>query len=208
MKNDKFKSIRSFLKEKGYYIVLLLCAAAVGVSGYLLLKGGGSETPSVTVTQFPSEREVIATQPLVTQMPSTQEPEIRLEWKRPLDGALKKTFSAEHLAYNETTRDWRTHEGADYEASEGQTVCAAADGTVYTVYEDDDLGMTVVLQHAQGYTSHYANLDKTLSVRVGDTVRAGDALGKVGTTANAEKSAHLHFAVYLDHTPIDPETLF
>ena len=40
----------------------------------------------------------------------------------------------------------------------------------------------------------------------GDTVKAGDTLGKVGQTANIETAAepHLHFAVYRNNVPLDP----
>ena len=45
-----------------------------------------------------------------------------------------------------------------------------------------------------------------MAVKVGDTVKAGDALGKVGQTANIETAAepHLHFAVYRNNVPLDP----
>ena len=44
MQNDKKSNgFMRFLRDKGYYIVLLLCAVAVGVSGYLLLSGRSSE---------------------------------------------------------------------------------------------------------------------------------------------------------------------
>ena len=52
--NNKSKGFRSFVKEKGYYIVLLLCAAAVGVSGYFLLSNRNNAAS-------PEETPVIAT---------------------------------------------------------------------------------------------------------------------------------------------------
>ena len=66
--------------------------------------------------------------------------------------------------------------------------------------------MTVVLRHDGGYTTHYSNLDKDVSVKVGDTVKAGDVLGKVGQTAGIEtaEEPHLHFAVYKNNAPVDP----
>ena len=57
------------------------------------------------------------------------------------------------LSYNETTRDWRVHNGVDIAAEEGTPVMAAADGQVYTVYEDETMGTTVVIRHEDGYTT-------------------------------------------------------
>ena len=126
--------------------------------------------------------------------------------QRPVDGATVTSFAADLLAYNTTTRDWRTHEGVDLSAALGDEVQAAADGSVYTIHEDESLGMTVVLRHDGGYTTHYSNLDKDVSVKVGDTVKAGDVLGKVGQTAGIEtaEEPHLHFAVYKNNAPVDP----
>ena len=123
-----------------------------------------------------------------------------------MQGEQIAPFAAESLAYNATTRDWRTHEGIDLSAALGDTVKAAADGSVYTVYDDESLGTTVVLRHDGGYTTHYSNLAEDVAVKVGDTVKAGDTLGKVGQTANIETAAepHLHFAVYRNNVPLDP----
>lgn len=43
-------------------------------------------------------------------------------------------------------------------------------------------------------------------MKVGDKVKAGDELGKIGATANIETASepHLHFAVYRNNSPIDP----
>ena len=209
--NNKPRGFRSFVKEKGYYIVLLLCAAAVGVSGYFLLSNRNNaaspeETP-VIATVAPSgtatERPSTAA-PDVTTPPVIQNPSVTVT--RPVAGEELTAFAVDHLAYNETTRDWRTHEGIDLSAAAGETVAAAADGTVYAVYEDDSLGMTVVLTHADGYTTHYSNLSENVPVSVGDTVTAGTAIGTVGQTAAIETALapHLHFAVYRSNAAVDP----
>lgn len=218
MQNNKSKGFRSFVKEKGYYIVLLLCAAAVGTSGYFLLTR--DKTPAAPVAAVQTEEATTranapvkpAANAVATQGAAPTEPTApkRLATVLPAGGETVNAFAADHLAYNETTRDWRTHEGVDYRCEAGQSVTAAADGTVYAIYEDESYGMTVVLQHADGYTTHYGNLSEDVPVSVGDRVRAGQTIGAVGDTACVETALapHLHFAVYKNNSPVDPADFF
>lgn len=224
MQNDKKPNgFVGFLRDKGYYIVLLLCAVAVGVAGYLLLSGRDktpAEGPATLSSKessaqvqlqesLPRTADVAATQGNEATEPENQKTPSgngKLKVQAPVKGEPINVFAADFLAYNTTTRDWRTHEGVDLSAALGDEVQAAADGSVYTIYEDESLGMTVVLRHDGGYTTHYSNLDKDVSVKVGDTVKAGDVLGKVGQTAGIEtaEEPHLHFAVYKNNAPVDP----
>ena len=114
------------------------------------------------------------------------------------------------LTYNPTTRDWRTHDGVDIAADAGTTVCAAADGTVYTVYDDDTMGKTVVIRHEDGYTTRYACLADEVSVKPGDVVKMGQTIGTVGETALLEAAIghHLHFSVMRDEQSVNPEDFF
>ena len=95
----------------------------------------------------------------------------------------------------------------DIAAEAGTTVCAAAAGEVYTVYDDASMGMTVVIRHENGYTTKYASLSETVSVKPGDAVAMGQAIGTVGNTALMESAIgdHIHFAVTCDGESVDPE---
>ena len=208
--NNKPRGFRSFVKEKGYYIVLLLCAVAVGVSGYFLLSSRNEATPEETPVIATIAPTVAASERPSTVMQNPTAPSTAgtapSTVQKPVAGEELTAFAADHLAYNETTRDWRTHEGIDLSAAQGEAVVAAADGTVHAVYEDKSLGMTVVLTHGDGYTTHYSNLAEDVAVSVGDAVTAGTTLGTVGATANTETAIapHLHFAVYHSNAPVDP----
>ncbi len=213
MQNNKF---RNFIKAKGYYIVLLICAVAVGVSGYFLLTADKSEEPAVEVVAsvHDSTQESVqnSSEPTESITPSEGEQVLATQGvepfmlSAPVDGDALTAFAADHLAYNTTTRDWRTHEGIDLSAVIGQEVLAAADGTVYTIYDDENYGMTVVMRHTNGFTTHYSNLSENVLVSVGQVVEAGTVLGTVGQTANAEAATapHLHFALYQNNVPVDP----
>ncbi len=218
---NKFKGFRSFLKDKGYYIALLLCTAAVGATGYYLL----TEKETTPTTEPTSITDSTATSPTVgSNSPSVDKPAANIgsqqseptesttaptpfTLKKPVAGEVLSQAAMDRLAYNETTRDWRTHEGLDLAAQLGESVFAAADGTVYTIYEDEELGMTVVLHHRDGYSTHYSNLSDDIPVSVGDKLLAGDVLGSVGQSANIEKAAesHLHFSVFRENHPLDPQ---
>ena len=63
-----------------------------------------------------------------------------LKTAMPVPGDTIGTYAMDCLSYNETTRDWRVHNGVDLAAEAGAPVGAAAEGTVYTTYEDDTLG--------------------------------------------------------------------
>lgn len=124
----------------------------------------------------------------------------------PVSGTELLGYSMDKLSYNPTTRDWRTHDGVDLSAVSGTPVKAACAGTVSAVYDDEFLGTTVVISHADGHATHYANLAAAPTVSTGDSVEAGDVIGAVGDTALLEtgEESHLHFAVYLYGDPVDP----
>ena len=222
--SDNKRTGRSF-NGKGYYIALILCAAAIGISGYLYYQNTVQQEANLMLQEEPQEQqmlqgtmgtealEAIATQPPVTQsttppsQSATQPTEKKvLKTAAPVDGQTMQSYAMDCLSYNETTRDWRVHNGVDIGAQEGTQVMAAAEGTVIAVYEDDTMGYTVEIRHEGGYTTRYASLAENLSVKEGDTVKLGQVIGCVGDTALVESviGPHVHFSVTYQDTPMDP----
>ena len=128
----------------------------------------------------------------------------------PVPGDTIGGYAMDCLSYNETTRDWRVHNGVDLAAEAGAPVGAAADGTVYTTYEDDTLGYTVVIRHDGGYTTRYSSLDENLCVSPGDVVTLGQTIGYAGDSALVESvmGAHVHFSVSYQDQDMDPAEFF
>ena len=94
------------------------------------------------------------------------------------------------------------HPGIDFAAEEGAEVYAVADGIVTTADYDAEKGNYVVLDHGSGLESEYDCLQAG-AVEVGQTVTTGQVIGTVGSTG-ASTGPHLHFAMRLNGTPIDP----
>ena len=210
---------KNHYSAKGYYIALVLCAAAVGVTGYLYYRNTSDtevQQPAAAVEEQTQENRlpVAATAPNVVEestAPAQTEatvgqPKKPARTASPVEGETVAGYSMECLSYNETTRDWRVHAGLDLAAEPGTAVKAAADGEVYTVYEDDQMGMTVVIRHDGGYTTHYASLAEEIPVKAGDQVKLGDTIGTVGSTALLESALgdHVCFRVTCDGEAVDP----
>jgi len=202
---------------KGYYIALILCAAAIGISGYLYYRNTNEPDPQLNVpssgvdVQDPNGDDIqaVATQPIPTTPtdgPNSPTQKSPLRTGLPVSGQIVSDYAMDCLSYNQTTRDWRVHNGIDITAEAGTPVLAAADGTVYTIFEDDTMGMTVVIRHEDGYVTTYASLAKELSVSAGDSVTLGQAIGTVGNTALLETAIgdHIHFSVTRNDAPMDP----
>ena len=205
---------------KGYYIALVLCAAAIGITSYVtrpnkdkqpdtppLLQAESAETASSQQTQA---LEALATEapeesPVPSSAPQQTKPE-KLRTAPPLSGSVTTLYAMDSLSYNETTRDWRVHNGVDYPGELGDPVSAAADGTVISIREDDSLGTTVVLRHTGGYETTYQNLEESVPVQLGDKVVLGQTIGSVGATALTESAIgpHVHFSVAYQDMPMDP----
>ena len=207
------KKFTGSVNGKGYYIALVLCAAAIGISGFLYYRNTDKTNDSLdgaTAGIHQDDQAVIATNPdgsLVNDSGNSDTQKVILKTVYPVEGQTVAVYAMDSLIYNETTRDWRVHNGIDIVAEEGTEVCAAADGEVYTVYEDETMGMTVVIRHENGYTTKYASLAETVVVKAGDTVTAGQTIGQVGNTALMECAIgdHIHFSVSCDGELMDPD---
>lgn len=125
---------------------------------------------------------------------------------KPVPGEVSKEFSGEELVFSTTMNDWRVHEGTDLKAAVGDEVKAVADGVVDEIYEDDLLGMTVVVSHTGGVKSLYANLKDSGDIKHGGQVKAGDVIGHVGesTVLEAAEEPHLHFEIIKDNRCVNP----
>ncbi len=97
-----------------------------------------------------------------------------------------------------------SHAGIDISAPPYQRVVAAADGRVlYARASRGRMGKVVVLQHADGIMTIYAHLSR-ITAKEDTTVAQGETIGAVGSTGRST-GPHLHFAVRVDGTTVDPE---
>ena len=231
-KKGGLSRLGDFLAGKGFYIVLFLCVAAIGVSGYFLLADSMGPTQSVAnptqvvvtpppalppVTQepaptptpvpvTPAPTQTATPSPVPTPTPTPVPTPAALVFTWPVKGEVLAAHSVETLAYDETMGDWRTHAGMDIAATLGTQVVAAAQGTVIDVSFDELMGATVTVEHQDGLESKYCNLAAKPTVAVGDEVETGSVIGSVGATAAAEgaRASHLHFELSKDGAAVDP----
>ena len=161
------KKLEGFFTGKGFYIVLFLCAAVIGVSAWMMATGnetmendpvrnnsvnlddkrvetvivpaqsGTAETgaleadaPEVNTEGLAENAEVQDSEAVaaVEEQPVVEAAAPIYVW--PVAGQVERAHSSETLAYDQTLRDWRTHEGIDIIAELGAPVVAAHSCTV------------------------------------------------------------------------------
>lgn len=214
--------LEAFFTGKGFYIVLFLCAAVIGVSAWMMAAGERTmaedisrmnreslENHRVETVLLPSEEEAQAamadTQVTRPEDEIAEPPETGEVWRAgdvieaaapvyvwPVEGQIERWHDSQALSYDTTMRDWRTHEGVDILAPLGETVAAAHEGRVESIAQDDLFGTVVTVSHGDGTRTVYANLAEAPAVNVGDWVEPGDVIGAIGTTALCEIGQGTH----------------
>ncbi len=129
-----------------------------------------------------------------------------LSFSMPVDGEISKEYAKDNLVYSETLKEWVTHMGIDIKAEKTTVVKAAESGTVKSIKNDPRYGLTIVIDHGDGYQTVYANLLTSEFVVEGEKVEKGQSIGTVGNTAVFEVAdePHLHFSILKDSIPVDP----
>ena len=129
------------------------------------------------------------------------------EFQMPVEGEIIKEFAKDNLVYSTTLDEWITHNGIDIASEKTTVVKASADGTVKSIKNDPRYGLTVVIEHVNGYQTVYSNLLTAEFIEEGETVEAGQTIATVGNTATFEiaDESHLHFEILKDNEYVDPE---
>ena len=129
------------------------------------------------------------------------------EFAMPVEGDILREYAKDKLVYSTTLDEWITHNGIDITAEKTTVVKASADGTVKSIKNDPRYGLTVVIEHANGFSSVYSNLLTAEFIEEGEKVKQGQTIGTVGNTATFEiaDESHLHFEILKDNTNVDPQ---
>ena len=229
-KSSFSERVEQFAAGRGYYGVLAVCAVVIGVSVWSLLRPSAFQqngaSASSVVAPVPAQTPVWTPEPDASalepqeaaespvpqetdgEMPEDEAAETVAQdaFVMPVNGTLQRPYSITVLAYDDTMRDWRTHDGVDFAAEAGEKVYAVTSGTVTQVFADDRYGTTVEIDHGNGLVCTYAGLQEIPTVSVGDTVAPGDTIGAVGLTClcEAAQGAHLHLSAMRNGESISP----
>ena len=98
------------------------------------------------------------------------------------------------------------HFGIDIVSDESTPIVSIADGVV--IYSDysKELGNGIVIDHQNGYQSHYYHNEENF-VKKNEEIDRGMLIGKIGNTG-VSTGPHLHFEIWKDGEPIDPLKFF
>ncbi|ALN73351.1 M23 family metallopeptidase [Aureimonas sp. AU20] len=125
----------------------------------------------------------------------------RMPLADPLPGAtISSTFGVRPDPF---FRRAALHSGVDLAAPSGTLVKATASGKVVSAGEAGGYGNMIEIDHGNGFSTRYAHLSQ-IDVSVGDRIKAGQAIGRVGSTGRSTGS-HLHYEVRTNEVPVDPE---
>lgn len=210
------------VREKGRWFALLGIPLDTlpGEVDIGVLNGPVASTRSVAIgiKNYPEQRLTIKNQRKVEPDPEDMK---RIEREAELTAAIKRRFSEPMPAtdfalpasgplssrfglrrvFNGLPRN--PHAGLDVAVGTGSPIRAPADGTVANTGDYFFNGNTVFLDHGQGLITAYMHLSR-IDVRAGQPIRKGEVLGATGATGRAT-GPHLHWAVILNNTPVDPE---
>lgn len=127
----------------------------------------------------------------------------------PLEGETKvvMAYSTDHAIYDPTLEQYRTNASVSLSAKKGTEVKAAADGIVKEIKKDTQAGNVVTIAHSADWLTTYGQLEDTVAVKEGESVKKGQTIGYVDTPTKygVALGEHLDFAMEQNGAPQDPE---
>jgi murein DD-endopeptidase MepM/ murein hydrolase activator NlpD len=112
---------------------------------------------------------------------------------RPVQGIISSRFNSAEKHY-----------GIDIAAPLKSSILATMKGTVVFSGFDANSGYIIQIQHANGFLSVYKH-NALLLKKQGDAVNAGEAIAIVGNTGSLSNGTHLHFELWCNGKPVNPE---
>src|SRR3954454_21903480 len=121
---------------------------------------------------------------------------------RPVPDEANSAFGTRSILNGEVRSP---HSGADFNSTAGTSIKAPNAGRIVLAGDRYYTGNTVIIDHGLTLFSLLAHLSE-IDVRAGDTVAAGDVIGKVGATGRVT-GPHLHWTVRISGARVDPLSL-
>lgn len=116
----------------------------------------------------------------------------KLHFFPPLRGMIVNPFAPSRLNF-----------GVDVASTNEHNVNAVLDGTILMSGYTANNGYVVIIQHAGNLVTVYKHLDSILK-RESTKIKAGEAVGTIGTKDKAQGDPFLHFELWHKGTALDP----
>ena len=138
----------------------------------------------------------------------TEEENEGIQFIKPIEnGEVSNSYSVESLQYSNTLGEWVIHRGIDIKADKTTVVKAVSDGKIKAIKEDPRYGLSITIEHSDGFQTVYSSLLSSEFVKEGDEVEQGQSIGTVGNSAVFEtlEGSHLHFEMLKDGEYVNPD---
>jgi hypothetical protein len=195
----KARRMRGVLAELGVDVG----KPAPGAAGEVVVAMGGPFVPlPVAKDAMSFERQVQRVKLARAQIARFTRTLGTLPVRKPVDGEIE-LMSGFGVRMDPFTGSPAMHTGLDLHGETGNPVRATADGTVTTAGWGGGYGRVVDIDHGNGLTTRYGHLS-AIDVRVGQSVKAGQIIGRVGSTGRST-GPHLHYETRLRKEAVDPQ---
>lgn len=218
---DDYRTAVVRLDERWVAVIGIPLATKVGRHTLQVYAGNGGKTDipfDVTDKSYRTQKLTIKNQRQVNPAPEDLQ---RIEKEQQRSNAALSKFTiadAPHLALSSPVKGVRSdsygsrrifngqprnpHSGMDIAAGTGTPIYSPAAGKVVEAGDFFFNGNTLYIDHGYGLVTMYCHLD-SMAVKVGDQLKSGDLIGKVGATGRVT-GPHLHWGVALNRAMVDP----
>ena len=232
MDSNKKDKVKDFFRKEGFFVALFICLCVVATVAAVTMKSNKKvdeakkpeeeftlnvdnndvSTERQNAERVQNETEEVAEATIEEDVNVAAGTTNEVTFTNPIEGAISREFS---YPSPKEMKDgsFRNIKGIDIGAKVGTEVKAPAEGVVEVVANDVEEGTYVIVTHANGIKTKYANLDKTVPVKKGDQVTAETVIGSVGDTSkiftNKELGEHINIQVLnSEDKQMDPTKYF
>ncbi|MGL5353298.1 MAG: peptidoglycan DD-metalloendopeptidase family protein [Clostridium sp.] len=218
MDNNKKDKLKEFFKKEGFYVALFVCLCIVATVAAVTIKSNKNKeatkepTPQFSlnvdnndVSTEKQNAERVENEPKqVAEVAKEETVDVSaavttdVKFTNPIEGNIAREFSYPKPK-EMSDGSFRNIKGIDIKSTVGTPVKSSAEGVVETVSNDVEEGTFVIITHANGIKTKYANLDKSVNVKKGDKVTVETVIGTVGDSSkifsNKEFGEHITIQV-------------
>lgn len=220
MDNKKKDKVKDFFRKEGFYVALFFCLCIVATVAAVTMKSNkkveqakkpaqefslnvdnndvSTEKQNAERVKSETETERVADATTAEDVNVAAGTTTEVKFTNPVEGTIAREFS---YPKPKEMKDgsFRNIKGIDIETKVGTLVKSSAEGVVEVITNDVEEGSFIIITHANGIKTKYANLEKAILVKKGDKVTSETVIGKVGDSSkifsNKDFGEHINIQV-------------